>query len=85
MPHSVLGALNILLYLEYYYERCILIIAVLTLRKFFTLRSQAEVEGKEGFPPQPEKDLESSSLTRLQAQFPYHDSRTMTGSLSPRA
>ena len=25
------------------------------------------------------------SLTRLQAQFPYHDSRTMTGSLSPRA
>lgn len=33
MPHSVLSALNILLYLEYYYDRCILIIAVLMLRK----------------------------------------------------
>ena len=35
--------------------------------------------------PPPDKDLESPSLTHLQAQFPYHDSRTMTGSLSPRA
>jgi len=33
MPHSVLSALNIVLYLEYYYERRILIIDVLMLKK----------------------------------------------------
>ena len=50
-----------------------------------SLRSQAEVEGKEGFPPQPEKDLESSSSTCLEALVPSHDSRAMTRSPSPRA
>ena len=54
-----------------------------TLRSF--LRSLAQVDGTQGFLLQPKKDLESPSLTRFQAQFPYHDSRTMTGSLSPRA
>ena len=38
-----------------------------------SLRSPAEVEGNEGFPPQPEKDLESPSSTRLEALFPSHD------------
>ena len=50
-----------------------------------SLRSQAEVEGKEGFPPQPEKDLESSSSTCLESQFPYHDLRAMTRTPSPGA
>ena len=50
-----------------------------------SLRSPAQVDGTQGFLLQPKKDLESPSLTRFQAQFPYHDSRTMTGSLSPRA
>ena len=43
-----------------------------------SLRSPAEVEGNEGFPPQLEKDLESPSLTRFEALVPYHDSRAMT-------
>ena len=37
------------------------------------------------FVPQPEKELESSSSTRLEAQFPYHDLRAMTRSPLPRA
>ena len=49
-----------------------------------SLRSPAEGEGHEGFPPPPDKDLESPSSTRLEARFPYHDSRAMTWSLSPR-
>ena len=32
------------------------------------LRSPAEGEGNEGFPPPPEKDLESPSSTRLEEQ-----------------
>ena len=40
------------------------------------------VEGNEGFLPQPEKDLESPSSTRLEARFPYHDSKALT--CSPR-
>ena len=39
-----------------------------------SLRSPAEGEGHEGFPPPPDKDLESPSSTRLEAGFPYHDS-----------
>ena len=50
-----------------------------------SLRSPAEAEGNEGFPPQPEKDLESPSSTRLEALVPSHDSRAMTRSPSPRA
>ena len=42
-------------------------------------------EGNEGFLPQPEKDLESPSSTRLEALVPYHDSRAMTHSPLPRA
>ena len=49
-----------------------------------SLRSSAEVEGTQGILPQPEKDLESPSSTRL-AQFPYHDSRAMTCSSSLRS
>ena len=49
------------------------------------LRSPAEVGVNEGFPLQPEKDLESPSSTRLEALVPSHDSRTMTRSFSPRA
>ena len=33
-----------------------------------SLRSPAEGEGNEGFPPPPDKDLESPSSTRLEAQ-----------------
>ena len=50
-----------------------------------SLRSQAEVEGNEAFPLQPEKGLESPSSTRLEAIVPFHDSRAMTRSPSPRA
>ena len=50
-----------------------------------SLRSPAQVEGTEGFLPQPVKDLESPSSTRLEARFPYHDSRAMTRSPSPLA
>src|SRR5574341_696297 len=42
------------------------------------LRSPAQVEGSQGFLPQPEKDLERPSSTRLEARFPYQDSRAMT-------
>src|SRR5574337_1171793 len=49
------------------------------------LRSPAQVEGSQGFLPQPEKDLERPSSTRLEARFPYHDSRAMTRSPSPLA
>ena len=35
-----------------------------------SLRSPAEVEGNDFFPPQPEKDLESPSSTRLEALAP---------------
>ena len=44
------------------------------------LRSPAQVDGPQGVPPQPEKDLERPSSTRLEARFPYHDSRAMTRS-----
>ena len=48
-----------------------------------------EVTGKSrensGFLLRPEKNLENPSLTRLEARFPYHDSRAMTCSPSPRA
>ena len=50
-----------------------------------SLRSPAEGEGHEGFPPPPDKDLESPSSTRLEAQVPSRDSRAMTRSPSPRA
>ena len=50
-----------------------------------SLRSPAEVEGNEGFPPHPEKDLESPSSTGLEALVPSRDSRAMTCSPSPRA
>ena len=46
------------------------------------LRSPAQVEGTQGFLPQPKKDLERPSSTRLEARFPYHDSRAMTRSPS---
>src|SRR5574340_324127 len=35
------------------------------------LRSPAQVEGTQGFLPQPGKDLERPSSTRLEARFPY--------------
>ena len=50
-----------------------------------SLKSQAQVEGNLGFLPQPEKDLESPSSTFLVARFPYHDSRAMMRSPSPRS
>ena len=50
-----------------------------------SLRSPAEVEGNEGFPPHPENDLESPSSTRLEALVPSHDSRAMTRSAWPHA
>ena len=49
-----------------------------------SLRSPAEGEGNEGFPPPPEKDLESPSSTRLEALVPSRDSRARTRSPSPR-
>src|SRR5574342_302925 len=49
------------------------------------LRSPAQVEGTQGFLPQPEKDLERPSSTRLEARFPSHGSRAMTRSSSPLA
>ena len=45
----------------------------------------AEVEGNEAFPPQPQKDLECPSSTRLEALVLSHDWRAMTRSPSPRA
>ena len=50
-----------------------------------SLRSPAQVEGTQGFLPQPDKDLERPSSTRLEARFPCHDSRAMTRSPSPLA
>ena len=50
-----------------------------------SLRSPEEVEGNEGFPPQPEKDLESPSSTPLEDLAVSHDSRVMTSSPSPCA
>ena len=50
-----------------------------------SLRTPAEVEGNEGFPPQPEKYLESPSSTHLEALVLSHDSRAMKRSPSPRA
>ena len=37
-------------------------------------------EGTQGFLPQPGKDLERPSSTRLEARFPYHGSGAQTGS-----
>ena len=39
--------------------------------------------GNPGFPGKPEKELESPSSMRLEAQFPYHDSRAMMHSPLP--
>src|SRR5574337_561024 len=44
------------------------------------LRSPAQVEGTQGFLPQPEKDLERPFSTRLEARFPYHGSGAVTRS-----
>ena len=49
------------------------------------LRSPAQVEGSQGVLPQPEKDLERPSSTRLEARFPYHGSGAVTRSFSPLA
>ena len=49
------------------------------------LRSPAQVEGTQGFLPQPEKDLERPSSTRLEARFPSHASGAVTRSPSPLA
>ena len=46
------------------------------------LRSPAQIEGTQGFLPQPEKDLETPSSMPLEAQFPYHDSRALPHSPS---
>ena len=43
-----------------------------------SLRSPAEGEGQEGFPPPSDKDLESPSSTRLEALVPSRDSRART-------
>ena len=48
-------------------------------------QSPAQVEGTKGFLPQPVKDLESPSSTRLEALVPSRDSRARTRSPSPRA
>ena len=50
-----------------------------------SLKSPAEVEGNDFFPPQPEKYLESPSSTRLEALVPSHYSRATTRSSSLRA
>ena len=42
-------------------------------------------QGKPGFLPQPEKDLERPSSTCLVARFPYYDLRAKTRSPSPFA
>ena len=47
------------------------------------LRSPAQVQGTQGFLPQPGKDLERPSSTRLEARVPYHGSGAMTRSPSP--
>ena len=43
-----------------------------------SLRSPAEGEGHEGFPPPPDKDLESPSSTRLEAPPAHPGSQTST-------
>ena len=48
-----------------------------------SLRSPAEGEGHEGFPPPPDKDLESPSSTCLEALVTSRDSRARTRSPSP--
>ena len=45
----------------------------------------AQVEGTQGFLPQPEEALERPSSTRLEARFPYHGSGAVTRSPSPLA
>ena len=47
------------------------------------LRSSAEVEGNEGFPPPPEKDLESPSSTRLDRKSTRLNSSHSTVSRMP--
>ena len=49
------------------------------------LRSPAQVDGTQGFLPQPGKDLERPSSTRLEARVPSHGSGAMTRSPSPLA
>ena len=49
------------------------------------LRSPAQVEGTQRFLPQPGKDLERPSSTRLEARVPSHGSGAMTRSPSPLA
>src|SRR5574337_1054780 len=49
------------------------------------LRSPAQVEGTQGVLPQPGKDLERPSSTRLEARVPSHGSGAMTHSPSPLA
>src|SRR5574337_612888 len=49
------------------------------------LRSPAQVEGTQGFLPQPGKDLERPSSTLLEARLPSHGSGAMTRSASPLA
>ena len=44
-----------------------------------------QVEGTQGFLPQPGKDLERPSSTRLEARVPSHGSGAMTRSPSPLA
>ena len=44
--------------------------------------SGGQVEGSQGFQPQPEKDLERPSSTRLEARFPSHGSGAVTRSPS---
>src|SRR5574337_717522 len=44
------------------------------------LRSPAQVEGTQGFLPQPGKALERPSSTRLEARCPYHGLGDMTRS-----
>ena len=50
-----------------------------------TLRSPAQVEGTQGFLPQPGKDLERPSSTRLEARVHSHGSGAMTRSPWPLA
>jgi len=49
-----------------------------------SLRPPAKVEGNKGFLPQPKKDLESPSSMCLEVRFPYHSSRAIMRSPSPR-
>ena len=49
-----------------------------------SLRPPANVEGNKGFLPQSKKDLESPSSMCLEVRFPYHSSRAIMRSPSPR-